>query len=746
MKKQIYFSLAALFFFYNSVNAAVGDTTWVQSFNGQLTQPGAFNTSVGFPDGSTSYRKIYMIFTLGEYSCPSGSQYCHQWDYDVENYLMTPAGDTLELARFITPYATSGTPGFGATWQQHYIFDVTDYYKLLKDSATMQIYYSGYSYGFNGDVKFAFIEGSPERDVLGYSRLWNNTYTYGNPNDPIDNHVTADTITPPTGTQSTEMKFAITGHGYDNTSGCCEFDNTGVGHTYYVLSNGNTVAQYNMNVTCGESEIYPQGGTWAYTRAGNWCPGGSLTVAQYKLNGFVAGSPNSVDVNFDDSYDGGGAYGIYKIASAAFYYGGYNKVLDASLEDIVAPTSFEWYKRENPRASVPVVKVRNTGGDTIHTILFQYGMKDSVMQQYIWVGMLMPSQTITISMPALQSITNLSLAEIFSGQNINSYDFTAQILQVNGQTDNDQSNDMLTSTFKVAPTWPYTFLVKMLTNSWGTNGLGVNPSAASWQIMDANNSVVASRTNANITTTYADTVTLNTASYYALTVSTTNCSGLSWWADAQGYGSSYTAGSFAVQDYNNFNAVLPLNGDYTGTYHDDFGCGFTQYFTTAGGCQAATPAIIRAGHLLTASSGYVHYQWYVNDTLIHGATDSIYSLSVNNENYTVEATDANGCIGIASSIAIADYSGSFVGVNSISDPASVRLAPNPANNSFTLYVNGDLIGSAYTISDLTGRDIAYGRVSSGMTQVSVANITSGVYMVNVSNGAGSITKRVVIAK
>lgn len=735
MKKQIYLFVIAILFLSVRVNANVGDTTWVQSFHGQFTQYGNFDTAVTFPNGSVSYRKIYMIFTLGEYNCSAGSQYCHQWDYDVENYVMTPAGDTLELARFITPYATAGTPGFGSTWKQHYIFDVTDYYSILKNAATMRILYSGYSWGFSGDVKFAFIEGTPERNVLGYSRLWNNSYTYGNTADPIDNHITPDTITPPVGTQSTELKFAITGHGYDNTSGCCEFDNTGVGHTYSVLANNATVAQFNMNVNCGVSEIYPQGGTWLYARAGNWCPGGFLKVAQYKLNGFTAGSPNTVDVNFDDTYDGGGNYGIYKIASAAFFYGGYNKTLDASMEDVIAPTNFEWYRRENPRASAPVVKVRNTGGTTITSLLIQYGVKDSAMSQYIWTGTLAPSADTILTLPALVTLTNMSLYGA-SG----SFKFVADILQVNGQTDNDQSNDTITSNFTVAPSWPSSFLVQLKTSSIGANGsFGQSPADASWQITDQNGVVVASRSNPNVTTTYNDTVTLNSGGFYTLTVNTSQCYGLSWWALANQSG--YVAGSFGVKDYNNGNAAIPLNGDYTGSYHDDFGCGFTQYFTTFGQCNVLNvPTITRVGDTLYASSGS-SYQWYKNGVKINGATGSSYGMTRNDGNYTVQVTDGAGCAGNS-----AVYTVINLGITNLHDQASVQIAPNPANQAFTLFVNNELIGTTYVMTDLTGREMLSGYVNTPNVTVSTAEISAGIYLISVSDGKSSITKRVVIAK
>ena len=736
MKKHFYLFVIIVLSSFSTVKAATGDTTWVQGFHGQFTNYGAFDTAVTFPDGSLSYRKIYMIITIGEYTCAAGSQYCHQWDYDVENYVMTPAGDTLELARFITPYATAGTPGFSASWQQHYIFDVTDYYPILKNAATLRAFYSGYSWGFTGDVKFAFIEGIPERNIVGHNALWNAGYTYGNPAAPIDNSLTAITLTPPAGTQSAEMKFAITGHGYDNTSGCCEFDNTGVGHTYTVLANGNTVAATNMNVNCGVSELYPQGGTWLYGRAGNWCPGGLVAVGQYPLTGVVAGTAYTTDVNFDDSYDGGGSYGDYKIASSVFYYAGYNKTVDASLEDIIAPTNFEWYRRENPRVSAPVIKVRNTGGTVITSILLQYGVKDSVPVQYIWTGSLAPSADTVITLPAITALTNLSL-----GSATGLHTFKAQILQVNGAADADVSNDILTSQFAIAPKWPYTFLIKMLTSSLSADGsMGNNPADASWEITDENNNVVASRNNTNVKTTYIDTVTLHSGNFYKLSVTTLQCAGLNWWALAGQTG--YTAGSLGVINYTSGNSLLALNGtSNSGTYKDDFGCGFVQYFATAGQCRAATPTITQSGDTLISTRG-LSYQWYKNGNPIAGATGRTYGLGVVNGNYTVEVTDANGCVATSESFVFVS-----TGVNTLSDyAASVAIYPNPANDIFNITISAELTGTAYSIYDMTGRLMMNGKLNNEVNQISVRDIATGIYLVAISDGITSLTKRLVIQK
>ena len=241
------------------------------------------------------------------------------------------------------------------------------------------------------------------------------------------------------------------------------------------------------------------------------------------------------------------------------------------MEDMIAPTNFEWYRRENPRVSVPVVKVRNTGANTITSLLLQYGVKDSIMSEYIWTGSLRPSADTIISLPAISSLTNLSVDSA-----LGTFGFVAMIKQVNGQTDADQSNDTITSQFTVAPKWPYTFVVRMTTSSIGANGnFGSNPADASWQITDANNNVVASRTNTNVTTTYSDTVTLNSSNFYALTVTTSQCYGLNWWALAGQPG--YTAGSLAIRNYKHGNGLINLNGTAnTGTYEDDFGCGFIQ--------------------------------------------------------------------------------------------------------------------------------------------------------------------------
>ena len=549
-----------------SSRAAVGDTTWVQANITNLEWYGTFDTTVNFPAPGTTFRKVYMIFTLGKHMCPgytygTGSvPWCGDWDYTVLNYLMTPAGDTLELARLITPYANAGAPRTPYTWQQDYVYDVTDYATLMHDSATMRILYSGYSGGFTASVKFAFIEGTPDRNVLKVRRLWTGSYGYGDTTHldsfDINTHFTARTDTVPAGTVATDVKFLVTGHGSD-ANGCCEF----AAHNYRVMLNGTAVDTRTIwRDNCGSNELYPQSGTWLYQR-GNWCPGALVYPNYHLLPGLTPGTGFDVALQFD-SYVGSG--GSYTTEGHLIYYGAMNKTLDASLDDIIAPTSDQNHFRENPTSDNPVVHVKNTGENTITSILFRYGVAGYAVQTYSWTGTMAALQESDISLPLLSALD--SLAGV-SG----TYSFTCTILEVNGGPDNDGTNNTMTSSFVSAPVWPARFRVTMRTNNEGTT-------ENSWIIYDMHNNIVSQRAGGALNTTYRDTVILPKGCY-RIQVYDSSCDGLNWW-NFGNYTPVITSGYVTVGPIPG--TLFTLHGDVaSGTYNNDFGCGFTQYFYVA---------------------------------------------------------------------------------------------------------------------------------------------------------------------
>lgn len=561
--RKLFITLFASCAIGSAATAAPGDTTWVQANINQLDYYGNFDTTINFPSGTTTYRNVYMIFTLGKYVCPGSPTYCGDWDYTVQNYLMTPSGDTLELSRLITPYANSGAPRTPNTWKQRYVFDVTDYVALLQGSATTRIHYSGYSGGFTADVKFAFVEGTPDRDVKGYERLWNGSYSYGGATD-INTYFPTVNTTAPTGTASAELKFNITGHGSDN-NGCCEF----YSRNYSVKLNTTTVATKAIwRDNCGVNDLWPQSGTWLYDRA-NWCPGALVNPNFHALPGISAGSTFDVGLNFESYTSPGGSLGSYTTETHLFFYGPLNKTIDAGIEDIVSPNNNENHFRANPICNTPIITVKNHGSTAITSLTIEYGVQDSVMQTFTWSGTLNSLATTDIALPELISLH-------FLAGTTGTSKFVARITAVNGAaSDDDATNNTMTSTFAPSPKWDSQFRILFKPNNQVAGGV----SETDWKIYDKNNVIVAQRVGAAINTQYIDTITLPSGCY-KLEITDGGCDGLHWWVYDANPGLGINAGSFFVKKYGS-NANILMNGfTYGGTYGQDFGCKFTQYFFT----------------------------------------------------------------------------------------------------------------------------------------------------------------------
>lgn len=559
-----------LTFFVAGVLSAqnVADTTFVTTPQVQLDWYGDFDATVQFPDGDQTYRQIIMTLKLGQYNCPPGDQYCHQWDYNAHIQLLVD-GEVYELGRFITPFATAGWSRFGVDWEQPYIFDVSDYYPLLKGEKEVRIFYSGYSGGFTAELEFAFIEGTPEREVLDIKSVYHLSKTYGNPEEPFNDHLGVFSDTTPEGTQDALLKVLVTGHGSDNTEQCCEFSS----HYYDVILNNGEIDRFDIwRDDCGENDLYPQGGTWIYNRS-NWCPGAKVEPVFHHLN-LSSEEEFDLQVQFED-YVGSGDLGSYFYHATLFYYGETYKETDAAVMDIVAPTDDPNHFRANPSGNIPVIKVKNTGSENITTMDFSYGIQAYGSQEtYTWTGMLAPQEQTEISLAPLNSLTDLSLEEAEG-----TYHFEVEITSVNGEEDDDLTNNMRTSSFVAAPTWPAKILVDLKTGSKVANGYIFNNGASdiSWEITDMEGNIIHERNGMLVKTDYLDEVEFEEAGFYKFTIRNSNCFGLFWWP--YGSATTYTPGFLKIKTEDG--TLIPMNNyKYTGTAHDDWGCVYTQYFST----------------------------------------------------------------------------------------------------------------------------------------------------------------------
>jgi len=585
MKK--YFCLLLVALCLNAaVKAAPGDTTWVQANINNLSWYGNYDTTVAFPANGKTYRNIFMIFTLGKYMCPGynpayagtgagGTGWCGDWDYTVQNYLVMPNGKNLELGRFITPYANALAPRTPWNATQHYVYDVTDYAPVLKDSCKIRIFYSGYSGGFTGNILFMMIEGAPDREVLGIHKLWGGSYGYGDTTHAgsrnINLHFPTVMDTAPASTVSAALKVTVTGHGSDPNY-CNEF----CSHNYYVYQNNAMIDSYVIwRPTCGSNELYPQSGTWLYERA-NWCPGAMVYSEHHDLHGIYEGTVSALGLQFEPYNGTGGA--SYTTEATLFYYGEMKKTLDASIEQIIAPTANDNYYRENPICGSPVIHIKNRGVATIDSINFIYGLNDTLSQTYTWKGSLATFAETDVTLPPIAELNSIT------GDTL-TYKFTAKITDVNAAPDADSTNNVMSASFLSAPVWPSSFRIFFETNNESISSTS-DICETAWQIFDLNNNVVASRVNALISKTYIDTVKLPTGCY-KLVITDSSCDGLHWWVNDQS-GSGITAGYLNVRKLN-ASVNIPMHGyNYSGTYNNDFGCGFTQYFYTTAPVNSVT--------------------------------------------------------------------------------------------------------------------------------------------------------------
>ena len=197
----------------------------------------------------------------------------------------------------------------------------------------------------------------------------------------------------------------------------------------------------------------------------------------------------------------------------------------------------------------------------------------------------------------------------------------------------------------------------------------------------------------------------------------------------------------------------PIVGATAGQLTAGAGGSYSLIVTNANGCSAnaAADVVITVNPLPTApvitqsvdtlfTSATGPHQWYLNGVLIPGATDDFYVVETNG-NYTVTTTNANGC---ASTSAVTTVSNVGVG-ETVSTTFSVY--PNPSNGNFTIRLDGIPAASAYfSLHDATGKIIQQGSLVQLMTTVQLTDPRSGMYFLQLVQGATTTTQRIVVER
>ncbi|MFM1932839.1 MAG: hypothetical protein RL226_2142 [Bacteroidota bacterium] len=412
----------------------------------------------------------------------------------------------FELGRYITPYGIQLDLEDGWTW----VFDVTDYEPLLHGEVELE---AG-NWQELLDLKFVFIEGTPERDVQRVETLWSGSFGLGN----FESQVGPVSVDVEEGEEMFRLKTRASGHGFGTGNNCAEF----CYNLHSVKVNGNTEWTWEIMQECADNPLYPQGGTWIYDRAA-WCPGAPVTTQDLELTPLVTG--DSFEVDYDVTYD---PYGNYVFEGQLVTYGAPNHQNDVELDWIIAPSDWKIMSRVNPICDEPVIRIRNLGEQTLTsaTITYQAGGTAYTME---WTG--------NLPFLATEEVTLLVEDPSFwSGSDEELNLFQVEVYNPNGVDDENPSNNAGTSHFRRPPIYTYgegedddnRLIVWTKTNGapWETEVL----------IQTLSGDTVFFRDDySQANTNYQDTIQLNAGCYRAL-ISDSDDDGLSFFANNDGNG------------------------------------------------------------------------------------------------------------------------------------------------------------------------------------------------------------------
>lgn len=526
-------------------NAPVTIISYVDS----ISSPGmAVDTMIVWP----SYYNQYVYNSSGQpidstLVTPDDTIQVNFYDW----YNTFPQVIRYELARYITPYGINLSLGAGWTWT----FDVSDYRTLLSDS----VHLSAGNWQELLDMKFAFIEGTPPRDVIGIQNLWNGGFNYGQASDPIESHLTPKSVTIPANAFNSRWKSRVTGHGMDTPENCAEF----CPKTHYYKVNG--VQQYSKLVwrdNCDINPLYPQGGTWVYDRS-NWCPGAEVWTYDWELSSLVSpGSTFSLDHDVQ-AYTSTGGWDYYQIEDQLVTYGAPNFSLDAAIVDIISPSKDQMHLRQNPVCTQPIIIIKNTGSMPLTSLTITYGLNGATPSVYNWTGNLefMEEERVTL--------TTFNWAQGAS-------EFTVTLSNPNGGADQYQYNNTKVSRFAYPLLVPSNFIIEFKTNNY--------PWENAYTLKDDAGNIIHSRNGASLSvnTYYRDTLSLPDGCYiFELTDNGED--GLSFWANtAQGNG------LIRFKNISPATIIKNWNGDFGGQVYQQFTVGLTSSMDEQAGNTGST--------------------------------------------------------------------------------------------------------------------------------------------------------------
>jgi hypothetical protein len=437
----------------------------------------------------------------------------------------------VEIGRFITPYGIQfdlGANGF------KWVYDVTDYQEYLKDNVD----FSCHNTQELIDIRFAFIEGIPPRDVHHREPIWSDHRSYSYNALDSDNALAAKKVMLSDTSSMFKIKTRFTGHGHHGSNNCCEWG-AGSGRDHEILVDG--VSRFNWEIweetACGDNPNVSQGGTWPYAREG-WCPGDLVKEYDHELTPFVTpGDSVTLDYDITDIpvNDPDQGSGNYVIAMDLISYGAPNHQIDGAIIDILNPNTWEYYEKWNPSCQNPRVIIQNTGEQTLTSARISVWIDWNNKVEYDWTGNLafLEKEVVEIPIPDYT----------FWSDPGSSNTFTAHINFINQTWDDEyEQNNEITIPFEGPKQVYYPGLAYQGFLVWFKTNNKANENQ--WRLMDSEGNTIFERTSLLNSTDYKDTFNLEPGCY-SIILEDSDSDGISFWYSSQTEGE--TAGSFVVK-------------------------------------------------------------------------------------------------------------------------------------------------------------------------------------------------------
>lgn len=261
----------------------------------------------------------------------------------------------------------------------------------------------------------------------------------------------------------------------------------------------------------------------------------------------------------------------------------------------------------------------------------------------------------------------------------------------------------------------------------------------------------------NIATTVSCTPTTATFSYPATSYCTNGTT-----APAATLASGATAGAFTASpatglSLNATTGAITLSSSTPGTYTvtntvaaSGTNCASTATATVTIAAAPATPTLTVSGTPATGitltSSASTGNQFYLNNTLITGATGTSYLINSGTKNgsYTVTVTNAAGCSATSAAVNV-----TVTAATTAQASTALTVAPNPTRDGLlTLELSGFREAVTLTVTNTLGQRVAESTVAStalGQKQtLNLSALPAGVYLLQARTASGAVEVRRIV--